>query len=86
MTYDPNDDATFLVVPLTHSDLLKAARLAGLEVHLETDLGRLTAEELEYIQDYARYGVLEAIRESFERHWPDYYPDDFEQAFWGDAP
>ncbi|MBO6815711.1 MAG: hypothetical protein JJ891_12675 [Rhizobiaceae bacterium] len=85
MTHDQINDATFLVVPLSTKQLLQAARLAGLEVHLEIDWNALSNEESECIQDYARYGVLEAIRESFERHWPEYYPDDFEQTFWGDA-
>ena len=85
MSHDQTQDATFLVVPLSTTQLLQAARLAGLEVHLETDWNALSNEERECIQDYARYGVLEAIRESFERRCPEYYPDDFEHAFWGDA-
>lgn len=84
MTNDHTYEATFLVVPLSTKQVLQAARLAGLEVHLEIDWNALSSEELECIQDYARYGVLDAIRESFERYWPEYYPDDFEQAFWGD--
>jgi len=73
---DHSKNTTFLVVPMSNSELLQAARLAGLEVHIQTDLKACSSDEVELMQDYARYGVLEAIRYSFEREFPPRYPDD----------
>ena len=69
---------TFLVIPVTSTELVKAARLGGLDITLDTDLKNADNTTLEFICDYARYGTLNAIHDSFNHTYPPHYPDDAE--------
>ncbi|AUQ50904.1 hypothetical protein PhaeoP83_02654 [Phaeobacter inhibens] len=68
-------DPIFVAVPLTEQELLKAARLGGLTLDLDTDLSDADDKILHLISDYAREGMIAAISTAFDLEYPLRYED-----------
>lgn len=71
-------DAVTLLVTLDMPSLCRAARLGGLPIALDEQPLDEPNGSLELLRLFARRGILAAIHDSFDRHYPTYYPDDVE--------
>jgi hypothetical protein len=81
MSDHPNDAVTVLVT-LDLSALCRAARLGGLPIALDEQPLDDPNGSLELLRLFARRGILAAIDDSFDRHYPPHYPDDVSGEFW----
>lgn len=63
-----------ITLELDLSDLIKAARLGGLDIAL---YGDVTSHDLPRLTMHAESGIRRAIEECFDRAYPSRYPDDW---------
>ena len=75
MSDHPNDAVTVLVT-LDLPALCRAARLGGLPIALDEQPLDDPNGSLELLRLFARRGILAAIDDSFDRHYPPHYPED----------
>ena len=79
-------DPIFVALPLNENELLKAARLGGLTLDLDTDLSNADDKILHLISDYARAGLYASLATAFNLEYPSYYPDDVMDELENDSP
>lgn len=79
-------DQIFIALPLNKDELLKAARLGGLAINLNTDLTDADDQILHLISDYAREGLYASLATAFDLEYPTYYPDDVIDELEDDSP
>lgn len=75
-------DAVTLLVTLDMPTLCRAARLGGLPIALDEHPLDGPDGSTELLRLFARRGILAAIDESFDRHYPPHYPEDVMPEFW----
>lgn len=81
MTDHTNDTIT-LMVTLDMSDFCRAARLGGLPIALDEQPIDDPDLSDELVRFFAKRGICSAIHDSFDRMYPQHYPDDLEPSFW----
>jgi len=81
MSDHPNDTVTVLVT-LDMAALCRAARLGGMPIALDEQPVDESDASVELLRLFARRGILTAIDDSFDRHYPLRYPEDVDPDFW----
>lgn len=80
MSDHPNDAVT-VQVTLDMSALCRAARLGGLPIALDERPLDDANGSFELLRFFAMRGILVAIDDSFDRHYPPHYPEDVPSEF-----
>lgn len=83
---DHTTDTITLMVTLETSELCRAARLGGLPIALDEQLIDDPDLSDELVRFFAKRGICSAIHDSFDRAYPQHYPDDLEPSFWQANP
>ena len=81
MTDLPVDTTPVLLVLNIH-DLCRAARLGGLPFALDAQPLDDAILNDELVRFFAKRGIISAIHDCFDRHYPPHYPDDIDASFW----
>lgn len=78
---DHQDDTATVLITLDMSALCHAARLGGLPIALDEQPIDDSDGSLKLIKLFAGRGILAAIDDSFDRHYPLHYPEDVDPDF-----
>lgn len=78
---DHRNDAVTVLVTLDLPALCRAVRLGGLPIALDEQPLDGPNGSLELLRLFARRGIIAAIDDSFDRHYPPHYPEDVTTEF-----